>query len=191
MATPSVKGTPRGREQILEAVLDAAERLFTASEPGSVSLRSVALEAGITYSLVNRHIGSREALYDALIARYEDRWRSRFASATELGDLVRVLMGETTGVGTYLRLLGWTVLSDTDGALGRSHAAHSVLHHLVPLAGDDPAASERVALAVSLVFGWRFFSGYLGDALGFDPAATARLDDVVARTATALATGQS
>ena len=64
-----------------EAVLDAAERLFTASEPGSVSLRSVALEAGITYSLVNRHIGSREALYDALIARYEDRWRSRFASA--------------------------------------------------------------------------------------------------------------
>ena len=191
MATPSVKGTPRGRQQILEAVLDAAERLFTASEPGSVSLRSVAVEAGVTYSLVNRHIGSREALYDALVARYEDRWRSRFAEATDLGELVRVLLGETAGVGTYLRLLGWTVLSDTDGALGRSHAAHSVLHHLVPLAGDDPAARERVVLALSLVFGWRFFSGYLTDAVELDAAATARLHELVARTATALATGQS
>lgn len=189
MATPAVNPPPRGREQILEAVLDAAERLFTSSEPDAVSLRAVATEAGVTYSLVNRHIGTREALYDSLITRFEQRWRDRFAAATELDELIRVLLGETAEVGTYLRLLGWTVLGDNGGEAAKTHALHSVLPHLVPLAGDDPAARERVALAVSLVFGWRFFAGYLTEVLGLSAEATGRVHATVAGVAASLARG--
>ena len=186
MATPSVKSPPRGRDQILEAVLDAAERLFSASEPDAVSLRAVAAEAGVTYSLVNRHIGTREALYDALIARFEERWRDRFATADDLDELLDLLIGDPSGMGVYLRLLGWTMLGASDDAAARSHEEHSVLRHLVPLAGGDDA-SDRVVTSLALVFGYRFFSRYLLATVGRGPDDAERVHALIAGVARRLA----
>ena len=58
---------PRGRDEIRTAALDAAERLLRANPPGSVSMRAIAEEANVTYSLLNRHLGTKQAIVDAML----------------------------------------------------------------------------------------------------------------------------
>ena len=58
---------------MLDAILDAAERLFASSGPTDVSLRAIAAEAGVTYGLVHAYAGSKDELYDRVMARYAAR----------------------------------------------------------------------------------------------------------------------
>ncbi len=169
MATP-VK--PTGRDQIVGAALDAAERLVAARGPAHVTLREIAAEAGVTYSLVNRHLGSREALLDRVLARIEQRWDDR---AVPDADIVPAILGDRPDQGIHLRLLAWALLTggpdDTTTGDREVHARHvSALRRLG--AGDDP---EQAALDLALVFGWRFFGPFLTETLGLDDDATARV----------------
>jgi TetR/AcrR family transcriptional regulator, repressor for neighboring sulfatase len=59
---------PRGREQIVAAVVGAATALFADRGPAAVSLRDVAATADVTLSQIYRHIGNKEALLAAVLA---------------------------------------------------------------------------------------------------------------------------
>src|SRR5687768_4123329 len=61
-------GRPRGRAEIVAAVLRAATNLFAERGPAAVSLRDVAAAADVTLSLINRHIGNKHALLAAVLA---------------------------------------------------------------------------------------------------------------------------
>lgn len=182
MAT-SVKGgvgdAPRGRSETVDAVLDAAEQLFARSGPTAVSLRDIATEAGVTYSLINRHFGTKDALIDRLLERYADRWTRRIAGADDYGETVSELLGSGPDPGLYLRLLGWAQLSTGDEAGQGAHVRHAMLDRLIDRrsksdsdgsvteAGDDATGDPAVdtALDLALIFGWRFFGTYLRGAL--------------------------
>jgi AcrR family transcriptional regulator len=192
MATPVNAGdrseAPRGRDEIVDAALDAAERLFATAGPRSVSMRELAREAGVTYSLLNRHLGTRDDLLDRLLARYEQRWREGLPADASLADAAGRLLGESPEAGAYLRLLAWTLLGDgasaSDGAgtaepIGRDEAEpyqrHAALDELLPKAGElgltDAEAEARVAAMLALIFGWRFFAPFITRALHIDDAA--------------------
>lgn len=149
-------------------MLDAAQRLFAASGPLAVSLRDIAAEAGVTYSLIGRHFGSKDELLVALLARYADRWAPRLAGAEDFAGAIATLAGPRPEPGEYLRLLAWTLLSPGQEP---SPGGTAVLDALVPLAvaedGVDTHAEARAAtaMALSLVFGWRFFEPFLTEAL--------------------------
>lgn len=51
------------------AILDAAERLFADHGYGETSLRTVIATAGVNLAAVHYHFGSKEALFDAVLAR--------------------------------------------------------------------------------------------------------------------------
>jgi AcrR family transcriptional regulator len=191
MATPVNAGdrddTPRGREEIVDAALDAAERLFATAGPRSVSMRDIAREAGVTYSLVNRHLGTKDDLLDHLLARYERRWREGLPADASLADAAGRLLGENPEAGAYLRLLAWSLLADGaagvggDGATGQggdgaeAYRRHAALDELLPKAGElgltDAEAEARVAAMLALIFGWRFFAPFITRALHVDDAA--------------------
>jgi AcrR family transcriptional regulator len=163
---------PTGRDEILDAVLDAAERLFAASGPADVSLRAIAQEAGVNYGLVHRHFGSKDALFDHLLRRYTDRWAERLRHLDYQGALDE-LLGAGPEAGPYLRLLAWTLLSDRTDGEGAAHRRHATLDELPPLRGDsDPDAVVDTAAALAFAFGWRFFNPFIRDALHIqgDPA---------------------
>ncbi|MFN3219412.1 MAG: TetR/AcrR family transcriptional regulator [Acidimicrobiales bacterium] len=191
MATPVNAGdqddAPRGRDEIVDAALDAAERLFATAGPRSVSMRDIAREAGVTYSLVNRHLGTKDDLLDHLLARYERRWRESLPADASLGDAAGRLMGENPDAGAYLRLLAWSLLgdgaagADGAGAVGRGgdgaepYRRHAALDELLPKAGElgltGAEAEARVAAMLALIFGWRFFAPFITQALHVDDAA--------------------
>jgi TetR/AcrR family transcriptional regulator, repressor for neighboring sulfatase len=191
MATPVNAGdqhdAPRGRDEIVDAALDAAERLFATAGPRSVSMRDIAREAGVTYSLVNRHLGTKDDLLDHLLARYERRWREGLPADASLADAAGRLLGENPEAGAYLRLLAWSLLADGaaevggDGATGQGgdgaepYRRHAALDELLPKAGElgltDAGAEARVAAMLALIFGWRFFAPFITQALHVDDAA--------------------
>ena len=168
MAT-SVKQRPTGRGEVVDAVLDAADRLFAEAGPGNVSLRTIAQEAGVNYGLVHRHFGTKDGLFDRLLERYAERWVEQVEEQglDYLGALEELLGPRVEGPesGAYMRLLAWTLLSS--GPSAEAHRRHATLDRLPELGGADaleaPIATTSTALA--LVFGWRFFRPFIEDAL--------------------------
>jgi AcrR family transcriptional regulator len=66
---PRRPGRPRAEESNQrERLLDAAVACFAADGVAATSLRSIALEAGVTPALVNYYFGSKEQLLDAFVA---------------------------------------------------------------------------------------------------------------------------
>lgn len=66
---PRRPGRPRADEaNHRERLLDAAVTCFAADGVAATSLRSIALQAGVTPALVNYYFGSKEQLVDAFVA---------------------------------------------------------------------------------------------------------------------------
>jgi AcrR family transcriptional regulator len=164
---------PTGRDEITDAVLDAAQRLFAAAGPNEVSLRAIAQEAGVTYGLVYRHFGTKDELLERLLARYAERWREHLGDEPDYERALEDLLGPSFDTGPYLRLLGWSLLTGPSDRQGESYRRHTTLDELPPLApGAGPdgehAARLRTAAALAFVFGWRFFNPFIRAALHFD-----------------------
>jgi AcrR family transcriptional regulator len=159
---------PQGRDEILDAVLDAAEELFTTAGPFDVSLRAIAQGAGVNYGLVHRHFGTKDALFERLLQRYADRWAARLEELDYEGALDE-LLGADQETGAYIRLLAWTLLSDRSSTQSEAHRRYATLDQLPTLAatagpGVD-ARNEATAAALAFAFGWRFFNPFIRDAL--------------------------
>jgi AcrR family transcriptional regulator len=157
---------PRGRDEIVDAVLDAAERLFAQSGPASVSLRDIAADAHVTYSLINRHFGTKDELLQSLLARYAERWQPRMSQQASMTEAVDALLGTSAAPGAYLRLLAWSLLSPSGShELGEKATLDEILQLARRGAPDDETAVANTAAALALVFGWRFFHPFIIDAL--------------------------
>ena len=59
-------------DQTRAKILDAAEALFAEHSFDSVSLRDITLKADVTLALASYHFGSKEALFEAVVARRAD-----------------------------------------------------------------------------------------------------------------------
>jgi TetR/AcrR family transcriptional regulator, repressor for neighboring sulfatase len=180
--SPAAAARPTGRDEITDAVLDAAERLFAAAGPADVSLRTIAQEADVTYGLVYRHFGTKDVLLERLLMRYTERWKQHLGTSPDYASALQDLLGESFDTGPYLRLLAWTLLTgvpDRDAESYRRHATLDELPGLAPGAdtADERAARLQTAGALAFAFGWRFFNPFIRAALHFDhddPAAVQR-----------------
>jgi AcrR family transcriptional regulator len=63
--------------QTKEAILDAAEARFAEAGYDTVPMRDVADGAGVPLGLINYHFGSKERLFEAVIARRADELNAR------------------------------------------------------------------------------------------------------------------
>lgn len=66
------KSTRNGGDQTRRKILDAAEVLFGRNSFDSVSLRDITGKARVTLALASYHFGSKEALFEAVVARRAD-----------------------------------------------------------------------------------------------------------------------
>jgi AcrR family transcriptional regulator len=66
------KPTRISGDQTREKILNSAEALFAEQSFDSVSLRDITLKAQVTLALASYHFGSKEALFEAVVARRAD-----------------------------------------------------------------------------------------------------------------------
>jgi AcrR family transcriptional regulator len=60
------------KQRTIDALLDAAERIYADSEPDAVTVEQIAAEAGVTVPTIYNHFGSKAGLYVALVERALD-----------------------------------------------------------------------------------------------------------------------
>jgi TetR/AcrR family transcriptional regulator, repressor for neighboring sulfatase len=164
---------PTGRDEVVEALLDAAARLLATSPPDDVSLRRIAREAGVNHGLVHRHFGTREDLIERLLERTARKWTAELEATGDYLHAIESILGSDreaeASAGTWLRLLAGSLLTDPPDKSVEQHRRYATLDKLPPLlSSDDDDAAFTTAAALSLVFGWRFFHPYIRAALNMD-----------------------
>jgi len=168
--TTNVK-RPSGRDEVVEALLDAADRLFSTHGPADVSLRAIAREANVNHGMVHRHFGTRDDLVDQLLARMAVKWTADAASAGDFQSAIDLILGSSReaeiSAGSWLRLLAWSFLTDSTNSSGEAQRRHATLDLLPSMLEDDhrDEAAVSTAGALALIFGWRFFHPYIRAAL--------------------------
>ncbi len=130
-----------------EAIRAAASRLFAARGYSGVSVREVAAAAGVDPSLVNRHFGSKEALFLETMAIDEGFRGLVEGPLEELGRLVleRLLtLREGAVVTAYAALIGAIDRPEVRSYLQGSAARHVVGPLAERLRGPDRELRARL-----------------------------------------------
>lgn len=158
VATEEPDGRPRGRDEVVAALLSAATKLFSERGPASVSLRDVAREADVNVGLIHRHIGGKDDLLAAVL-------RTRPSAATfdgrvgePLEEFLPFMLRTEFGLAALSRLQARTILDGYD--LQDLQGRFPIIEHLfddlrMRLPEDD--ARARGALLAAMVMGWRVF----------------------------------
>jgi AcrR family transcriptional regulator len=179
---------PFGRDEVVEALLDAANRLFAVAGPADVSLRAIAREAGVNHGLVHRHFGTRDVLVDRLLERIAAEWTAKVQSSADFGRALDSILGDPAeaeqSASTWLRLLAWSLLTDPPGRSGEVQRRYATLDLLPELLRDRAPgdAATTTAAALALVFGWRFFHPYIRAALHLEGERFEALHDAIRRS---------
>ena len=155
MTATRPRGRPKGGglrpQQARAALIDAAERCFAAKGIDATTIEDVAAEAGVSRSLVYRHVAGREELLDEVIGRLTDRTIEQLGAAVDpsgtLADHVVELMASVVELVRSDPALTAAFSSD-GGAAGRAVAASERVHerarsfagHVLATAGADRAA---------------------------------------------------
>ncbi len=163
------QGTSEGasrRERAVAALVEAATRLFAASGPDGVSLRTVAAEAGVNYGLIHQYVGNKEDLLRLVFRSVSEKAAAGFAEASDLDSAVDEMFGEEPSA--YVAMLAWTLLQDRDASelLGRSPALDALADRIGE--GDADERAARLATVTALSLGWRLFGRFVAAGVGAD-----------------------
>lgn len=180
---------PSGRAEITEALLAAADRMFMEQSPADVSLRAIAREAGVNHGTVHRYFGTRDDLIEQLLVRLAARWTAKAQSAPDFASAIDLVLGDDSAAeaspGSWLRLLAWSMLTDSFETDASAHKRYATLDLLPGMLDedDDREAAFTTAAALSMAFGWRFFHPYLRAALHLEDVDYADLQEAIRRNA--------
>lgn len=183
----SPKALPYGRDEVVEALLDAAEQEFGERGPDSVSVREVAERAGVKHSLIFRHIGRKEDLIRAVYQRGFERLRQ----AARDGGGIEAL-GRSLAEPCHANFWRLAARQSLDG--GKQPALSSFFAELATLvrivkerqaSGEVPAdADPKIlsAMAITMALGWTLFGDSLRQDLRFGRRSEASLNAEVLKT---------
>jgi AcrR family transcriptional regulator len=166
---------PRGREEVIEALLASARSLIAARGPG-VALREIADDAGVNFGLLYHYLGTKDQVVDVVYRAAAQSAAGRLADSADLDEALARLMH--FGDGTTARLMAWAVLEGHGAA--PAFRDSPALRVLTELMGDDARAQgtdvgadeARVfaAFAMTVALAWRLFGETALLAAGADPA---------------------
>ena len=177
-------------------ILEAAERVFTGSQPDQVGLKEVAREAGVSHALITHYFGTYPGLIEAALERRIRTLREglleRLRDAGALARPVELLamLFRALEDPVHLRLTSWLLASERPAAAHafalRNHGLQLIAHQVASSIEPHPgrALLEKVELAlvtaVAAAYGYAIGKYPLSGAIGREPSR--QLDADVQRT---------
>jgi TetR/AcrR family transcriptional regulator, repressor for neighboring sulfatase len=154
---------------VRSALLAAAADLFADRGPSHVSVREIALAAGVNHGLVHHYFGSKEALLRAVL----DDLAGESAIEVAAWDGHSGLLEAEGPVGRHGRIVAHLLLDARNPADVQTTfpAIDALTAHLRSHGVSAREASERAAAAAALVLGWQLFAPFLERAAGLDDEA--------------------
>ncbi|HMG52010.1 MAG TPA: helix-turn-helix domain-containing protein [Kofleriaceae bacterium] len=183
----------RAPELARQEILDAAERVFAASQPDQVGLKEVAREAGVSHALITHYFGTYAGLLEATLDRRTTATREAAlirlrtpGALSRPGELLDLLFRMVEDP-VHLRLMRWLLASERPAA-NRAFALHNrglailadqVARALAPEPGPALVHDVEITLltAVSAAYGYALARDMLAAGLGREPSRA--LDDEV------------
>jgi len=166
---------PRGRDEIINAILKATEGLLPKHNPTEISLRQIADAANVNYSLIHRYFGTKESVIMAAHERMLSKVGEQFSTVDRLDGNIGVLFkisGENVSRRT---LLARAMLDGADPHLIRHH--FPIMQQLIELLRKKKSKTKRpteydaetlAAFFAAAALGWFFFEPFLLASTGLD-----------------------
>jgi AcrR family transcriptional regulator len=152
---------PRGKNAVMDAVLNAATALFSQYGSGSVSVRDIARTAGINHALLHRHFGSKRAVLEAVLERSVRQLAGIASEIVDARSGARQLFLSSTTQSFYRRILARSMLDGTD--IEKFLPGFPIIERLINVLERQQSYSRsdeirfRVACVSALVTGWSLF----------------------------------
>ena len=163
----------RGRDEVKQALVDAATKLYQRRGPRRVSVREVATEAGVNHGLVHRHFGSKAALTAEVMTQLVARLQAELwveDEAVELGDALRTVFAATRKHAAYWQLLARSLLDGDDPR--KLQGSFPVVERLVAVVAASGRAGAQApawtAVLVAAGLGLLVFAPFVRAATGVD-----------------------
>ncbi len=154
------KATPKGREEIRKAVLDAADRLFATRRPSMVSVREIASEAGVNHALVHRHFGTKENLVRQALARVDSGLAAGWEQFDTASEVAQFTLGHRELFQQALLMLEGATMDQSSEAIP-SQLVEGLVARLRAEGFDEEEAGSAAVTSVALILGWATFGEWL------------------------------
>ena len=166
------KSNLKGRKNVEKRLIDSAAQLLNSVGPNQLSIRDIALHAGVNHAQIHHYFGGKqgllEATYKQLAFTHIQQLERRNIGAMNLGDEP---LSEVTDL--YFNALIRAVidgkmdllLAQRDSGLSMSE---KTLSELTKLRGaSKPTADDKAAVALVMVmeFGWATSKAYIKETL--------------------------
>ena len=180
------KHAPRGKQEIVDALLDAAEYLIAKHGPNAFTMRDVGERAGLRHSLIFRYIGNKRDLIRAVHRSVLQRINNKLGTGASPIEIFEMIASDPTAGRFFIRTAAEPISGDFNTDLlefdrvvhqtARAQARGQIVQGIHP---------EIVyALGLCLGMGWFLLEQPLTRALKLPRTETAKLraqvsDDVI------------
>jgi AcrR family transcriptional regulator len=165
--------SPRSKESVRDAILEATSKLLLNVGPGNVSIREIARAANVKHPLIYRHFGSKGKLIMAVHMRHIDELRKVAATVETIDGNVGKFFGAMERNRWKQIALARAMIDGVDPHLLQDQ--FPIMERLVQLlrvklnqndGPDDPRILAATLGATAL--GWLLFQPFLSTAAGLD-----------------------
>jgi AcrR family transcriptional regulator len=146
------------------ALCQATEQLCASQPPGTVTVRQIALMAGVNHGLVHHYFGSKHALVGATMYRVERDIHKTLDDITDPAQTIETVFNGVHTRPSYPRLLSWMLLEGVDPT---DHIDRfPMVSHLVHMIGTQVGPSQakmRTQSLLAFIAGWATTSYFMAD----------------------------
>jgi TetR/AcrR family transcriptional regulator, repressor for neighboring sulfatase len=178
---------PRGRDEIIDAILKATEQLLPKHNPTDISLRQIAEAANVNYSLIHRYFGTKESVIMAAHERILGKVGEQFSAVDRLDGNIGVLFKISGDNVSRRTLLARAMLDGAEPHLIRHH--FPIMQQLVELLRKKKERTRKPteydaetlgAFFAGSALGWYFFEPFLLASTGLDKKDKAKVRSQIA-----------
>jgi TetR/AcrR family transcriptional regulator, repressor for neighboring sulfatase len=151
---------PRGKDEVIAAVIQAAHGHFASRPIRDVSLREVAKDANVSLGLIHRHVGSKRDLLRAVFDYSAKRYRAIIQSSSDPNRAFECY--RKPEFREHLKTVAFLALSNEsfEDLIPRDGGGILALLETQRALGRHADGTETLA-AMSLLMGWMLFRSFL------------------------------
>jgi len=164
----------RSREDVSEALIEAAAALASERGSGHVTVRDIALRAGVNATLVHRYYGSKHNLMRAAIKRAQDRLAMRIEEVPDIVEGAAAIIHATLQERELIATLTRAALDGVFDDIPAANPALAVLVERFERAAADRGGRGRrdprivVACLSAVAVGYALLGDYIRHGTGLD-----------------------
>lgn len=159
---------PKGRKDIVAAVLEAADGMFATKGPDAVTVRDVAARANVNHALIHRHFGTKQELLRQVISDHAKDFERAASHAGSPADAASDVFDVINSRPAIARIFAHLVLNGhpPEEIVNRDEGTGQLAAMLMRASSAEGFVSRAdpkisAALVTALSMGWCLFEDFL------------------------------